>query len=243
MATFIDNIVKAMDKIVKAEKQKGLLTHYLTDLEIDIEEITYGSQSGINYLWIIKANGCGTWLYDANASGKDYALQSEPDNTTSIYLVSMTGINRGYISRISKADALSYQYDKPKNLIPRRKHTSQVLFDVFPGINIKETKLFCDWRTNPNESVLLKISYNSHSKCVSIEAKREVINPFDYEDESLIERNLRYTLPLSIEMINRLGQANKPTYVEIKNTQQFYAKKRELTQDEYNALMDKPIPV
>lgn len=243
MSTFIDNIVKAMGKVVDAEKRNGLLTHYPTDLEIDIEEIKHGSQSGINYLWIIKANGCGTWLYDANAKAKETALRSEPDNTRSIYLLSMTGINRGYISRISKADALSFNYDQPKNLIPRRKHTSQVLCDVFPGIQIKETKLFSDWRTNPNESVLLKISYNSLSKCVFVEAKREDINPFDYEDKSLIERNLHYTLPLSIEMINRLGQANKPTYVEIKHTQQFYAVQRELTENEYNALIDKPIPV
>ncbi|KJG57075.1 hypothetical protein UA38_11920 [Photobacterium kishitanii] len=231
MKILATSLVDQMTIIAKKAQENNVLTSYLTDIDKDV--MLFDSQAGINFLWILKNSGAGTWLCQANQEIKKLYLNDEPDDSSEIYLITATGINQGHITKIDKKDALSYRYNEPLGIIARRKFSSEVLSTIFCGINIKETLLYNEWRTNPGEIVLLKIWYETSNKTIFVDLYRKKICPFSYEDRINIQNKKRYHMPISIEMINFLDKQREAKFFEIENTQQFYAKQKQISFESY----------
>ncbi|MBD1577973.1 hypothetical protein HC723_16410 [Vibrio sp. S11_S32] len=124
------NLYEKMLNVVK--QHPNLVTHYKTDLDVDKDVIENDAQAGDKYLWILKGNGCGTWLFRLGASSiVEQVVKSENENAV-FYWVHVDSLNSGVIQRVTKKHASSLHNIKPPaGRVPRRKLLLSVILESF----------------------------------------------------------------------------------------------------------------
>lgn len=145
------------DQMVDASVQYPVMTNYKEDLfEIDRDIIENDSVVGDKYIWILKGNGAGTWLYRLNSKTGiemiEYTIKNEPD-TSEYFWLHNNGDSKSVLQHISKSHALSLARSQVlTNREPRRRNLGS---QITHCLNISDPK--CSLIANPKILMLASV--------------------------------------------------------------------------------------
>ena len=158
-----------------------LLHAHFDDIHTHDKDIVLNDmQAGDHWLWIIKGNGCGTYLVLLDGKADVGFVSRAQDKNAMVFMVRVTGENEGVLTRIENEDAAGYidQALVSKNRVPRRltmySQLSMLMRLDKLGVRLSETKLWSDFSVNKGDLSTLTISNKGGQ--LSITIKRDVIN-------------------------------------------------------------------
>ena len=178
-----EKMLNIANEVVKETQDRTtpLLHAHLNDIhQSDKDVVLNDMQAGDHWMWIIKGNGCGTYLFLLDGQGDFGYKRSISDQNAIIYLVRVTAENQGEVSRVPNNEALGYTERKmvTDGRIPRRLTMFQQLSDLMRldkvGVRLSETKIWCDFSVVHGDLSTLTISNNGGTLSITIE--RKVIN-------------------------------------------------------------------
>ncbi|WP_105903706.1 hypothetical protein [Vibrio gangliei] len=142
------------EQMVEASVQYPLMTRFTEDLfEIDRDIIENDSVVGDKYIWILKGNGAGTWLYRLNSKigieMLEYTIKNEPESSEFFWLHN-NGDQKSILQHISRSHALSLAKAQVlTNREPRRRNLGS---QITHCLNISDPK--CSLIANPKVLML-----------------------------------------------------------------------------------------
>lgn len=166
MSLFESMLELASNMQVKTLNTKHpLLTGYLDDVNVrDRDVVKNDMQAGDSWLWVLKSNGCGTYLLllDGNIyNGFDQRMKEEG---TAIFLITVTGDDEGKIKPISAGTAIGMTHEvhhKP-NRVPKRVDAYSVFTEFLDlkamGVQLSDTRFWSDYSVSKGDVSYLKLS-------------------------------------------------------------------------------------
>jgi len=142
-----------------------LLTDNLDDVnKTDRDIVMNDMQKGDVWLWVLKNNGCGTWmiLLDGNVY-YDFAKHISEEGSK-LFLIDVRGVNKGEIKSVSAEFAVSI-LDKclhPQGRVARRETVYDSLTKLLDletmGIQLSMTRLWSDFTVAKGDLSYIKLS-------------------------------------------------------------------------------------
>lgn len=187
-----------------------LLTSYLDDINVrDRDVVMNDMQAGDVWLWVLKSNGCGTYLLLLDGdmySGFDKRIAEEGTKT---FLIRVSGQDEGTIKPI-KSDTAIGMLDKPynkKNRVPRRLYADVVfakLLDLSAsGYRLSDTRFWCDFTVVGGDVSYIKL--NQTGSNISFVVNRVVFTL----SRSDIKKSLYYQFPVTDKLRELLCDGDK----------------------------------
>lgn len=214
-------LYEELKEIAETERERtagrnvAFFTHYQEDLyKLDHDELVNESQAGDTYIWVLKSNGCGTYLVRCNGSDVPGDVLSTLDEACQFYRIRCTGVNEGDIRQITRdaAQEIAKTTKEPEGRVPRRVEFFNAMHDLL-GINprqhtsLRATKLKSLVPEDRDATVFLELSRGPESPFVyqlrAVRAGRES----DLEVEAPKVRMIDLRVAATPEIMEMLGEA------------------------------------
>lgn len=244
------NLYDQLKKIAEREKAASAgtkheyFTHYQEDLTVhDRDELENDSQAGDRYLWILKSNGCGTYMFRLNGGKSDILNTIHRASDSQCYLVKCSGINEGTVESITWDMAESVYYETPPacNRIPRRRRLYDQLNELLGiddnsrGYRLQSTNMGSDFKPLPGDKSFLKLSMERRTtECI---VRIDVLRPKMKEghlDGLTRKPSAHYRIPATLTAIDLLADGAKYYSVDAHQAHS-YATITEVSSRMYNA--------
>lgn len=181
--SLFDKLLGIAHTIVEETKNRDtpLLQSHFNDInQFDKDIVLNDMQAGDHWMWIIKSNGCGTYMFLLDGNVDIGFVSRLKDENSIVFMIRVTAENEGEVIRVKSGDALGYADRKMvlEGRIPRRLSMYSQLSDLMRlskiSVALSDTKLWCDFSVSKGDVSTLTIIPNGSA--LSITIKRDRMN-------------------------------------------------------------------